>query len=139
MQTPAEELAETGIRPIRDQVVVRQDPPRDRLESGLFVPQTANRALWDDLGVVLGVGPGVYDVRPGDRVMFQRRPDSALIPNETLGGKVAWTNVLMLREENIIAVVDDFDPWLDEPLDEETARRCENIRDEACHPWGDEH
>ena len=100
-------ISTIGIRPIRDQVLVRQDPPSERHSSGLYLPDSAVRDLQEDLGAVLGVGPGVTEVWPGDRVLFKRRPGSALVPDSRLGGDSEWIDVLMLREDDIIGIIED--------------------------------
>lgn len=105
--SPAGNLSSHGLRPIRDQVIVRQDPPADRLKNGLYVPDSARRELYEDLGTVEGVGSNVLDVRVGDRVLFKRRPDSALIPDIREGGRDEWINLLVLREADIIGVIED--------------------------------
>jgi co-chaperonin GroES (HSP10) len=102
----AENIAGHGIRPIYDQVLVRQERPLERLHSGLYVPDTARRELYQDFGRVEGVGPKVLDVRVGDRVMFQRRADTALIPDAREGGREEWRDLLVLKEGDIIGIVE---------------------------------
>lgn len=104
-----------GIRPIRDQVVVRQDPPQEKLANGLYVPQTASRELQEDIGTVVAIGPGALAggarlpmvVAVGDRVMFRRRPGSALVPDAREGGREDWKDLVILDEEDIFAVIED--------------------------------
>jgi len=114
--TLAENLVNPKVTPIKDQVVVRQDAPKERLASGLYLPDTLSRELQEDFGTVLAVGPGAIapggaripiDVRPGDRVLFQRRPESALVPDEREGGRPEWLGILMLRASDILAVIED--------------------------------
>ncbi len=96
-----------NIRLIRDQVLVRQDLPQSRLQSGLYLPQ-GHRDLQEDYATVIDVGPGnkwPIGVKPGDRVLFKRRPSSALIPDPREGGREDWVNLLILREEDIIGVI----------------------------------
>lgn len=109
--------------PIKDQVIVRQDPKKERLSSGLYVPQSADHALWDNYGEVLAVGPGrtelgeyvrALDVKVGDRVLFKRSPGTALMPDRReIGildqGREDWADVLVLREDDIIGVVESED------------------------------
>lgn len=97
----------SGLRPIHDQVLVRQDPPREKLENGLYVPDSARRELYDDYATVLGVGPKALDVKAGDRVLFKRRAGTALIPDLREGGRAEWINLLMLREADIIGIIED--------------------------------
>lgn len=94
-----------ALRPIHDQILVQQDRPKEKLASGLYVPDTAERALQEDLATVVLVGPKVLEVNAGDRVLFKRRPCTALIPDEREGGPEEWKDLLMLRETDIIGVV----------------------------------
>lgn len=96
------------IRPIRDQVLVKQDKPKEKLASGLFVPQ-GHREAYEDFGTVIAVGPGrvseggtiiAPSVSPGDRVLFKRRPASSL---EDMGPEFA--DMIMLKDDDILAVV----------------------------------
>lgn len=93
------------IRPIRDQILVKQEKPKEKLASGLFVPQ-GSRDLYEDFGEVIAVGPGRVteggvliepSVKPGDRVLFKRRPASEL-DGEMKG-------YLMLRDEDMLGIV----------------------------------
>lgn len=102
----AEEVVGLGVRPLRDQVVVRQMRPKDRLDSGLYIPQSAEREFQEDMATVLAIGPKVVDVAVGDVVLFGRRPNSALIPDRNSLGPKGWEDVLVLREEDMIAVVE---------------------------------
>lgn len=85
------------IRPIRDQVLVKQDAVKEKLDSGIFLPQNS-RDLYDDYATVIAVGPKVVDVKAGDRVLFKRRPASAL--------EGEWKDYLMLKEEDMLAVIE---------------------------------
>ena len=77
----------TLVRPINDQVLVRQDPPKDKIGS-FYVPQ--GKEEYPPLATVLAIGPGAVndhgvriplDVKDGDRVLFKRRPGTALVPD----------------------------------------------------------
>lgn len=88
------------IRPIKDRLLVRQDPPKEKLNNGLYLPQ-GSRDLYDDVGVVITKGPDCTDAyQVGDRIRFTRRPASHL-------GDVSeeWKDYLMLRDEDVVAVV----------------------------------
>jgi co-chaperonin GroES (HSP10) len=107
---PSFKPAPTGnlaLRPIHDQILVRQDPVKEKLDSGLYLPDVASRALQEDLATVLTVGPGALEVQVGDRVLFKRRAGTALISDPREGGPEEWTDLLMLRETDIIGVVSD--------------------------------
>ena len=91
------------IKPIKDNVLVRQDPKQDKVGS-LFVPQGSER--YPDEGTVVLVGPDVKsELREGDRVVFKRQPGAALAPDSREGDSV-YAGLLMLKEENILAVVE---------------------------------
>lgn len=94
-----------GLRPIRDQVLVRQDPLLERLASGLYVPETAARVLQEDYATVLAVGPACTELAVGDRVLFARRPGTALITDPREGGREEWRDLLMLRETDVVGVI----------------------------------
>lgn len=95
------------IRPLRDHVLVRQDPKKDKVGS-LFVPENT-RDLFEDVGTVIATGPGTpveggvlpVSVKVGDRVAFKRRPASHLGDIDPL-----WENLLMLRDDDMIAVLE---------------------------------
>ena len=104
----------TLVRPINDQVLVRQDPPKDKIGS-FYVPQ--GKEEYPPLATVLAIGPGAVndhgvriplDVKVGDRVLFKRRPGTALVPDWREGDSLELgKNTLMLRESDIIGVVEE--------------------------------
>jgi co-chaperonin GroES (HSP10) len=58
------------MKPTRDLVLVEADAVKDRTESGLFIQED-----WKTLpptGVVISIGDAVTEVKPGDRVVFER-------------------------------------------------------------------
>lgn len=90
------------IRPVKDRVLVRQDPPKEKLNNGLYLPQ-GSRELYDDIGTIIAKGPdckGGYEV--GDTVRFTRRPASDL-------GEASeeWKNLLMLKDEDVNCVIEN--------------------------------
>lgn len=91
------------IRPLKNKIIVQQDPPKEKVGS-LFLPQNS-RELYDDYGTVVAVGGDVKeDIKIGDRVLFQRQPGSALNPDKRDGAS-EWDNLLVLDENNIVAVI----------------------------------
>lgn len=73
------------IRPLRDRVIVRRDPPNDKTPGGLYVPETARTKV--TIGTVLAVGPGAFeqngtrrpvDVKVGDRIVFGKYSGSEI-------------------------------------------------------------
>lgn len=97
------------IRPLKDGVLVLQRAPKEKLESGLFIPQ-GSRDLYEDVGTVIAVGPGrigesgriiPVSVKVGDVVSFRRRPGSALGDADP-----EWKDLLMLKDEDIVGVIE---------------------------------
>jgi chaperonin GroES len=94
-----------NIRPLRDQILVKQDPPKEKIGT-LFVPQ--GKEEFENFGTVIAVGPGTIgqtgeiipnSVKPGDRVLFKRRPASVLGED--------FKDQVMLRDEDMLAVLEE--------------------------------
>lgn len=65
------------VAPTKDRLVVRSAVMPEMTESGtLYIPEMARDK--SDEGVVLGVGGEIYDLHPGDRVLFRRRSGTVL-------------------------------------------------------------
>lgn len=97
-KTPDAPVSPRTIRPIKDRVLVKQDPPKEKVGS-LFVLNEVH----DDTGTVIAIGTDEgITVKAGDRITFKRRPGSALW--ERAGDE--WEGLLMLREEDIIGVLE---------------------------------
>jgi len=93
-----------SLRPLHDRVIVKRLDQETRTASGIVIPDSA--AEKPDQGEVLAVGPGRRDndgrrVSPdlnvGDRVLFGKYAGQTV--------KVDGNEVLVLREEDIVAVV----------------------------------
>lgn len=83
---------------IGNRVVIRRGYTADKTDSGvLHIPDTAKVPLPE--GTVLFVGPKATDVKPGDRVVFER---FAGVDVEIPGHE----EVLIMNEEHIIGVVE---------------------------------
>jgi len=99
-------------RPFKDRVLVRQEPTKEKLDSGLYLPESADHALYNNFATVLAVGSTVNadDVKVGDRILFKRAPGTALVPDARDAALYAdsaeWVDLLMLRIEDIIGVVE---------------------------------
>lgn len=71
-----QELIESGKlipqKPMQNKVIVLPDPPEDRTEGGLYIPDTAKKRA--NKGTVVGAGPGTKEFetlcKPGDRILF---------------------------------------------------------------------
>lgn len=95
-------------RPLQDRILVRQDPPKEKI-GHIIIPDSVGKD-YPSTGTVLRIGPKVTvdTCDAGDRVIFRRRPDSALVPDDREPGQAElWKNLLMLREDDIMAVIVD--------------------------------
>jgi len=89
------------LSPLSDRVLVKPEE-LEQLESGIFLPQTAQEA--PQKGTVLRVGPGKVEngnkrpmsVKEGDKVIFGKYSGSKI--------KVGSEEVLCMREDDIMAV-----------------------------------
>lgn len=95
-----------NIRPLHDRVLVKRLEAEHKTASGIVIPGTA--AEKPDQGKVIAVGTGrvledgtvkSLDVRVGDRVYFGKYAGQAV--------KVHDEELLVMREEDILAVVED--------------------------------
>lgn len=71
-----------NITPLRDLVLVKVDPPKEKTDSGLFIKEE-----WKSLpptGEVVAIGPWVESVKPGDAIMFDRYASVILEDNMRL-------------------------------------------------------
>lgn len=90
-------------RPVKNKVIVRQDPSQDKIGS-FYVPQGSE--VWPSVGTVEFVGPTVEELKVGDRVLFQRKPSSALCRDWREGDPEGWRDLVLLVEDlDIIGVV----------------------------------
>jgi chaperonin GroES len=93
-----------SLRPLHDRVIVKRLDQETRTASGIVLPDSA--AEKPDQGEVIAVGPGrrdndgrriALDLNVGDRVLFGKYAGQTV--------KVDNTELLVLREEDIVAVV----------------------------------
>ncbi|ALS61741.1 co-chaperone GroES [Pandoraea norimbergensis] len=93
-----------SLRPLQDRVIVKRLDQETKTSSGIVLPDSA--AEKPDQGEVLAVGPGrrdkdgrhiELDVKIGERVLFGKYGGQVV--------KVDGNELLVLREEDIIAVV----------------------------------
>lgn len=94
-----------NIRPLHDRVLVKRLEGEHKTASGIVIPDTA--AEKPDQGEIIAVGTGrvledgtlqKLDVKVGDRVLFGKYAGQAV--------KVQGEELLMMREEDILAVVE---------------------------------
>lgn len=90
-----------NIRPLGDRVVVQPKASEDKTDSGIYIPDTAQKK--PHTGSVISVGPGRVEnghgvrmsVKTGDRVMY----------DDVSGAE--YGDYLILREDDILAVLVD--------------------------------
>lgn len=91
------------MRAVGKKVIVRQDPPTDKI-GRFFVPQ--GKEQYDNTGTILSVGPEVQeDLEEGMRIVFQRKPATAVDPDAREGSE--YWGILVLPEDCILAVLED--------------------------------
>lgn len=101
-------------RPIKNSVLVRQDAPKKTLGSGIL-HAVDGAETWPTTGTIVAVGPTAWKeggdaLAPGARVLFKRRPNSALEPEQyKLGGSRdgVFADLIMLDDEDILAEISD--------------------------------
>ena len=93
-----------SLRPLHDRVIVKRLDQETKTASGIVIPESA--AEKPDQGEVLAVGPGKRDndgkriepdLKVGERVLFGKYSGQQV--------KVDGTDLLVLREEDIVAVI----------------------------------
>lgn len=93
-----------SLRPLHDRIIVKRLDQETKTASGIVIPESA--AEKPDQGEVLAVGPGKRDndgkridpdLKVGERVLFGKYSGQQV--------KVDGTDLLVLREEDIVAVV----------------------------------
>ncbi len=94
------------IKPVSDHVLIEPVSEREKTESGIIIPETADRES-PEQGTVVAVGPGKKldsgDSRPmsikkGDKVIFSKYGPTEI----SVDGK----DYLMAREDDILAIIE---------------------------------
>lgn len=94
-----------AFNPTSDRVLVKQHNPEERTSAGFIIPQTSQEKM--NQGTVIATGPGrttekgvllPMSVKEGDVIMFE--------PGAAIPIKVEGENLLVLREDGIIATVE---------------------------------
>lgn len=95
-----------SIKPLHDHVLVQRNTADEKTPGGLFIPDTAKEKL--NRGRVVAVGPGRL-LDNGARLEPRVRKDDEIIFGKYSGTEFEHegeTNLLMLREDDIFAVVE---------------------------------
>jgi chaperonin GroES len=94
-----------NLRPLHDRILVRRLEEGESMQGGLYIPDTAKEkpqqaeviAAGD--GRLLETGERVApDVKAGDKILFGKYSGSEI--------KVEWQEYLILREDEILAVLE---------------------------------
>jgi chaperonin GroES len=97
------------IRPLHDRVIVSRIDEGEQRVGGIIVPDSAKEKPMQ--GKVIAAGNGKYredgervplDVKAGDRILFGKYSGQEI--------KVEGEDVLIMREDEVLAVIDDGDP-----------------------------
>ncbi len=91
-----------SMRVLGKNVLVQQDPPENK-KGSLYVPQ--GKEDYPNYGTVMGIGGEVTCVAVGDRVVFQRKPGSAISPEARANEE--FYGLLVLPDEHILAVISE--------------------------------
>ncbi|MCX7059155.1 MAG: co-chaperone GroES [Pseudomonadota bacterium] len=95
----------TKIRPLHDRVIVKREEEERKTAGGIVIPDSAGEK--PSKGRVLAVGNGKIledgkvrplDVKVGDKVLFGKYSGTEV--------KVDGDDVLVMREEDLLAVID---------------------------------
>ncbi|ASL48291.1 10 kDa chaperonin 3 [Burkholderia sp. AD24] len=93
-----------SLRPLHDRLIVKRLDQETKTASGIVIPESA--AEKPDQGEVIAIGPGKRDndgkriepdLKVGERVLFGKYAGQSV--------KVDGTELLVLREEDVVAVV----------------------------------
>lgn len=113
MHPPKRSKSSTNVRPLHDKILVRRDEALDRTKSGIYLPEKAKDT--PKTGIVEAVGTGTINtdtgalipltVKKGDRVIFSSYAGTELKLGP-LGGAGAEDKLLIMSEEEILAVID---------------------------------
>lgn len=94
------------ITPLRDQVIVEPQSPEEVTESGIVIPETAEKNR-PERGTVVAVGPGKRgrdgkriepEVKKGDNVLFSKYGPTEI----EINGK----EYLIAKEDDILAILE---------------------------------
>jgi chaperonin GroES len=94
------------ITPLHDRVVVKRVEEEKKSAGGIFIPDSAKENT--RIGKVLAVGPGKVNEQGVVSPMSVKVGDMVLLgKNAFVEIKVDGDNVLMMREDDILAVIDN--------------------------------
>lgn len=94
------------LRPLHDRILVTRVELGEQQKGGIIIPDSAKEKPSE--GEVVAVGPGkrlddgsllAPDVKPGDKILFGKYSGSEVTVDDT--------DYLILREDEILAVIED--------------------------------
>ena len=96
---------ELGVRPLHDRILVRRMEEETKTAGGLFIPDSAKEK--PQRGEIVAAGKGritedgktmPLEVKVGDKILFAKYAGTEI--------KIDGTEHLILREEDVLAVMD---------------------------------
>ncbi len=94
------------ITPLHDRVVVKRVEEEKKSSGGIFIPDSAKENT--RIGKILAVGPGKVNEQGVVSPMSVKVGDTVLLgKNAFVEIKVDGDNVLMMREDDILAVIEN--------------------------------
>jgi chaperonin GroES len=95
------------VKPLGERIVIRREEAEEKTAGGIVLPDSAKNK--PQRGTVLAVGPGrllkdgtrrAPQVKQGDKVLFTSWA------GDEFKGRASTDNVLLMREEDVLAVID---------------------------------
>lgn len=95
-----------NFRPMLDRILVDQDEKETKTSSGLIIPDAGAEAV--NRGTVVAVGPGKSPAKGGDVIPVGIAVGERVLyaPGSGLKVTVSGVDYLVLKEEEVIAIVD---------------------------------
>ena len=84
-----------NLHPLADYIVAQGDSANERTASGLYLPNNAQEK--PKTATVLAIGPGVKQVKKGDRIIYKSY--------STTDVKVEKEDYILVKEEDVLATV----------------------------------
>ena len=98
-------MATANLRPLYDRVLVKRVESETKSKGGIIIPETAQDKPLEGEVVAVGNGKVLEDgslrpcqVKKGDRVLFAKYAETEV--------KVAGENMLLLREEDLLGIIE---------------------------------
>jgi chaperonin GroES len=94
-----------NLTPLNDRVIVKPKEALEKSKGGVYLPETASKEKPIE-GTVIAVGPGKF-AENGTRIPLEVKKENKVIFSKYSGTeiKVEEENYLILREEDILAII----------------------------------